>query len=175
MNENTYQDIIDTLKVEQAAGLFLAKGERKLKDTAAPSTARLLEIKALEKYKLICQLDAEERNLIIQTAANDFEAKTGRDLRNIDVNDIPRNALARLDDIVLSEYVSALIDTGTLSQDEIALFNNNSMTTRRAIIQSAGYAQYRENYWKDVRECKAVWIIFDEFKAFMKQYWENRI
>lgn len=171
--EKTYQQVVSFLKFEQNNGLHLANGERFLKESAAPSSARLLEKNALKQFKKVYELDCVDRSKIIFQAATDYEKKIGKKLDEFTISDFSSDELKRLDSYVFDEYCESLINTGELTSSEASFILSDKKEVYHAIVTSDSYVEYRNSFWNDVKFSKHSWIIFNRFKVFLKQYWGN--
>lgn len=173
--ECTLQETVDAVKRAQRDGMVRAPGERRIKDSASPATGRLLEANAIEKSRMLMKLGNRGRSKVILRAARDFESKDGRSLDLYpSVGSLPESARTNLDGWVLPEYREDMIRTGALLEDEVQLLRSGAPRVNRALLEGESYKSYRERFWTDVRMTPHAWIFFDEFKAFMKPYWEGK-
>lgn len=173
--ECTLQAVIDSVKDAQREGMVLAQGERRIKESAAPSSARLLEAKALQKCRTIMEMPPSKRSQIISKAAADFVKRTKQSLSSFaTVGALPKDAQTNLNEWVIPEYREEMIRTGQLSPNEVELLRNGGARVTQALLASDDFKGYREHFWQDVRTSPHAWIFFNEFKAFLKPYWEGR-
>lgn len=174
-DESTLQEVVDTLKKDQESGFKLARGERKLKETAAPSSAKSIEVRALEKYKKVFTMLPHQRQAIIAKAAKAFENSSSCDKTKLMYESLPDDAKRNVDRWVIEDYKDTLIRTGELNASDIALLKNGTVDVKEAILQLEGYRQYRDEFWNDVKEYPSAWLFFDDFKVFMKPYWDGKV
>ena len=173
--ECTLQAVIDSVKDAQRKGMVLAQGERRIKESAAPSSARLLEAKALQKCRSIMEMPPAKQFQIISKAAADYVKRTKQSLSSYTtVETLPKDVQMNLNEWVIPEYREEMIRTGQLSSNEVELLRNGGAKVTQALLASDDFKGYREHFWQDVRTSPQAWIFFNGFKAFLKPYWEGR-